>query len=113
MNYRIVSQKNISVITMSGDISKDDRDSISQCLKELQELDADSIILYFKNVNSIEVPVHRDLALLQHEIRQKRTLKIVGLNSQLRTYLGEKGIIRGHEIGTSLNDVLAAMTKVG
>ncbi|MES2525943.1 MAG: hypothetical protein V4598_02605 [Bdellovibrionota bacterium] len=113
MNYRIVSQKNISVITINGDISKDDRDAISQCLKELQDLNADSIILYFRNVNSIEVPVHRELALLQHEIRQKRTLKIVGLNSQLRSYLGEKGIIRGHEVGTSLNDVLAAMTKVG
>ncbi len=98
---------------MSGDISKDDRDSLTQCLKELQELKSDAIIINFKNVNAIEVPAHRELALIQHEIRQKKILKVVGLNSQLRTYLGEKGIIRSHEVGTSLNDVLAAMIKVG
>lgn len=111
MNYKIVSQKKIAVLTISGNIGKDDKDSLINCSKELLENDSDSVVLYFKNVTSIEAIILRELTLLQHEIRQKKRLKVVGLNLQLKNYLAEKGVIRSNELGANFNEVIFDLNK--
>ena len=90
MNYQIVTQKKISILTLAGDISKDDKDSITGSVPELLSAESEAVIIYFKNVSSIEPAVLRDLTMLQHELRQKKKLSIIGLNSHMRHYLTEK-----------------------
>ena len=111
MNYQIITQKNISILTLAGDISKEDRDSIALTVKELLSAQSETVIIYFKNVASIEVAVHRDLTMLQHEVRQKKKLSVIGLNSQLKNYLTEKGVIRSHEFRQELHDILDSLNK--
>lgn len=113
MNYKIVTLNNVSILMISGNIGKDDKEALNSCSNELLTTEAASVILYFKNVTSIEVPALRELTLLQHEIRKTKTLKVVGLNLQLKTYLTEKGVIRGNELGTNLNEVLFSLNKPG
>ena len=112
MNYKIVSQKKIAVLTISGNIGKDDKDSLMNCSKELLEDDSESVVLYFKNVTSIESIILRELTLLQHEVRQKKRLKVVGLNLQLKTFLTEKGVIRSSEVGANFNEVIFTLNKM-
>lgn len=110
MNYQIVTQKNISILTLAGDISKEDKDSLAGSISELLSAQSDSVIIYFKNVASIEVAVHRELTMLQHEVRQKKKLSIIGLNNQMKSYLTEKGVIRSHEFSQELHDRLRITT---
>lgn len=111
MKYNIVAQKNIAVLTLSGNIGKEDKESLGTCSKELLESDADSVVLYFKNVTQIEAMILRDLTLLQHEIRQRKRLKVVGLNLQLKTFLSDKGVIRSNELGSNLSEVLFSLNN--
>lgn len=97
MNYEIVTQKNISILTLTGDISKDDKEKLTGSLGELLSAKSNAVIIYFKNVSVIENGVLRELTILQHEVRQKKKLSITGLNSQLKTYLVDKGVIRPGE----------------
>jgi len=93
---------------MSGDISKEDKDLITGSVPELLSAESEAVIIYFKNVSSIEPAVLRVLTMLQHELRQKKKLSIVGLNSHMRNYLTEKGVIRSHEFSQALHDRLRA-----
>ena len=99
MNYRIKSHNNVCVVTLNGDIGRDDRDSLLACAEEIKKEDFQSAILLFQNVTSVEVGAYRELTLLQHEIRQKRDrLHVVGLKGELKEDLGEKGVIRFKEL---------------
>jgi hypothetical protein len=65
----------------------------------MKDQDFNSAMIFFKNVEAVEASVFRELTLLQHEIRQKKDrLHIVGLKSNLKAVLGEKGVIRGSEV---------------
>ena len=97
VNYEIVTKKNVSILTLAGDICKDDKESLTESVPELLSAKSNAVIIYFKDVGNIETGVLRTLTLLQHEVRRKKKLSIVGLNSQLKNYLQEKGVIRAGE----------------
>lgn len=112
MKYKIISQNGISVLTLSGDISREDKEGLLACSTEIKNVETDSVVIYFKNVSSIDPQLHRELTLLQHELRKNnKRLQVVGLNLQLKTLLAEKGVIRSNEVGASLNEVLSSLGK--
>jgi hypothetical protein len=99
MNYKITTHNNVCVVAISGNISREDRDSLVKCIEEIKDQDFNSAMIFFKNVEAIEVAVFRELTMLQHEIRQKKDrLHLVGLKNTLKIALGEKGVIRGNEV---------------
>ncbi len=107
MKHKLINQKNVSILTISEDILKEDGPILQACAKELAETKSVLTILNFKEVNTIEAIVLRELTVLQHEIRKSESaLKIVGLKPAVKNYLIEKGIIRQNEIKASLDEAL-------
>lgn len=112
MKYKIITQNGICILTLSGDISREDKETIITCTNEIKSVETDSVVIYFKNISSIDPQLHRELTLLQHELRKNnKRLKVVGLNLQLKTLLAEKGVIRSNEMGVSLEEVLSSLGK--
>lgn len=109
MKHKLINQKNVSILTISEDIVKEDGPLLEACAKELADKKSMLTIINFKEVNSIDVIVLRELTVLQHEIRKSESeLKIVGLKPAVKNYLMEKGIIRQNEIKASLDEALRA-----
>lgn len=107
MKHKLINQKNVSILTISEDISKVDAPLIEECIKELSGIKSTLTIINFKEVNSIDNIVLRELTVLQHEIRKSESvLKIVGLKPAVKNYLIEKGIVRQSEIKSSLDEAL-------
>lgn len=111
MNYKINSQGRVVILTIQGLLTKEDIPDINKCKNELFENETPfAVVLNFKNVGRIDLTVHRDLTLLQHEIRRVKSLvRVVGLNSRLRAILEEKGVLRGSEVGHDLQEVLKSL----
>lgn len=108
MNYRIQTHNSVCVITINGDIRRDDRERLLQCAEEIRPLEFQSAILLFQQVDVIEMGVYRELTMLQQEIRQKREkLRLIGLKYTLKCVLGEKGIIRFGELIDDLKEVIS------
>lgn len=107
MKHKLINQKNVSILTISEDIVKEDGPALEACARELSEKKSILTIINFKEVNSIEAVVLRELTVLQHEIRKSESvLKIVGLKPAVKNYLIEKGIIRQSEIKATLDEAL-------
>lgn len=113
MNFKIIEQREIAIVTISGNIGREDKESLASCTQELTKSPAKSVVIYFKNVTQIENLILRELTLLQHEMRQNnKRLRLVGLSLQLRSLLIEKGVIRSNELGTNLNEVIFSLNKL-
>ncbi len=109
MKHKLINQMNVSILTISEDIAKEDGPLLAACAKELAEKKSTLTIINFKEVNNIEAVVLRELTVLQHAIRKSESdLKIVGLKPAVKSYLIEKGIIRQSEIKASLDEALRA-----
>src|SRR5690606_11950218 len=105
--YKIITKGDFVVTTFKGRISKDCKDSLSTCHQELLSFDSKNIVLYLKDVEGVETSIFRELTLLQQDLRKKnKLLFIVGLNSTLKQFLYNRGVIRLGEVGTSLEEVL-------
>lgn len=106
MNYRIHHHNNVFVVTINGNIGRDDREQLLACAEEVKKARFQSAILFFQNVSAVEMAVYRELTLLQHEIRRKNRLRIVGLKGDLKDDLGERGVIRMNELIQDLKEIL-------
>jgi anti-anti-sigma regulatory factor len=114
MDYKFFFQNSIAIVTLTGDIGRKDKESLSNCTKEILEKELSSVVIVFKNVNAIETSVFRELTLLQHEIRRKNIdLWIVGMSMSIKVALIDKGVIRTQEIKSSLPEALEAINKAG
>lgn len=104
--YKFVNKNELVIVTLKGKLVKDSQEMLVKCTDEFLQLESRLIILYFKEVSSIDKTVHRQLALLQQEARKSKRLFLCGLNSALKQELLEKGIIRLNEVKGSLEEVL-------
>lgn len=110
MVYKIISQKNVSIVAISGDITRHDKELLEKCYKEAAEiLESRVLIILFKNVSMVEPITFRDLTMIQHDARKKNmNLRVVGLSSSVKNTLSSGGVIRLAEIKNSLDEALAA-----
>ena len=109
MEYKIITQKNVSVLSFSGDITRHDRESLEKLYEEVSGIQCEKAVLVFKNTNLVETITFRDLTMIQHEFRKKNAaVKIVGLPLMLKNTLSEGGVIRLAEVRNSLEDALAS-----
>lgn len=104
--YKVVNKNELVIVTLKGKLVKDSQEMLEKCTKEFAQLESKLVILYFKEVSSIDKTVHRQLALLKQEARKSKRLFLCGLNSVLKQELLEKGIIRFNEVKGSLEEVL-------
>ncbi len=112
MNFKILNQNAICVVTFNGDMLKADREVLSECSQNLKAIDCNAVILYFKNVSAIDPAVYRSLILVQFELRQRQLkLRATGLGLQLKTQLIEKGVMRSNELYPTLNDVITDLNR--
>lgn len=107
--YKLIHQSHVSVITLKGRIGKDARELLEQCRKEIESVDAEVVILLFKDVPSVDPAVFREFTLIQQDIRKKNTqLYLIGLSNTIKNYLNERAIIRLNEVRNSLEEVLTS-----
>ncbi|MFP5386740.1 MAG: STAS domain-containing protein [Bacteriovoracia bacterium] len=113
MKYKTINQNNVCILTISGDLTRDDSEILTTCSNEVKSAEAAIVVIFFKNVSVIDPLLFRDLTMLQHDLRKKgKKIYIAGLNVQLKTTLSEKGVIRGGEVFASLNEVLITLSKL-
>lgn len=111
-DYKIVSKNTVTVITLSGKLSKDSLNQLENCRKDLAQDAASVMIIYFKDVPTVDPCVFRELTILQQEIRKKNAhLYVTGLDNSNRQYLLDKAIIRNSEIRKSLMEVFEDLKK--
>ena len=110
MIYKIINQKNVSIVTISGDITRHDKDLLEKCYKEVVEiLESKLMIILFKNVSMVEPVIFRELTMIQHDARKKNMdLRVVGLTMSVKNLLSRGGVIRLAEIKNTLDEALAA-----
>lgn len=106
LTYKLVQKNELAIITLKGNLSRSSEESLIKCTGELLQTEAKVIILYLKEVSTIDKFIHRQLALLQQEARKGRKLYICGINPHLKQELLDKGIIRFNEVKGSLEDIL-------
>lgn len=111
MEYKINSQNGIVVVSIIGNITRNDVDAVMVCKTEiLSGPSPRAVILNFKGLTLVEAIAFRELTLLQHDVRKiKSEIRIVGLSLPMRNLLSEKGVIRANEVGNSLIDVLNSL----
>lgn len=103
--YNIKSKNGFTVVTWVGPMTKESREQLEQCHQELLVIQENVIILYFKEVLSLDATVFRTLTMLQQDLRKKnRSVNLVGLCSAKKQLLLEKGIVRISEIKPSLEE---------
>jgi anti-anti-sigma regulatory factor len=103
--YNIKTKNGFTVVTWKGPMTKDSREELEKCHQDLLQIEENIIILYFKEVVSLDATVFRTLTMLQQDLRKKnRSLNLVGLCSMKKQLLLEKGIVRIGEIRASLEE---------
>lgn len=108
MEYKIINQKNVSILSIQGDITRHDRENLEKCVQEVIGLEPTLMVLLFKNVNLVEPVTFRDLTLIQHETRKKNAqLRVVGLSLAMKNTLSSGGVIRLAEFKNSLDEALS------
>ncbi|HXH32623.1 MAG TPA: STAS domain-containing protein [Bacteriovoracaceae bacterium] len=106
-DLKITSKFGYEVITLSGRITKDAKDNLETCTQEIINSTSKTFILFFNDVSVVDNTVLRELTLLQQEIRKKKVeLFLVGLGSEIKQQLIDKGIIRMSEVRKSLEEVV-------
>lgn len=76
-NYKIVNKDELMIMTFKGKLVRDNLERLVKCTEEFLQCDSKLVILYFKEVSTIDKTVHRQLALLQQEARKGRRLGAV------------------------------------
>lgn len=110
--YKIASKNGVSVVTLKGKICKEAKDQLDNCLKEILSANSTHMILYFKDVTTLEPSMFREFTILQQEIRKKNIpLYLTGLDNSTRQYLVDRAVVRLHEIKKSLQDIFDEMAK--
>jgi anti-anti-sigma regulatory factor len=105
--YQIVEKGPVVVLTLKGRLTKEVKEKVEECIKEVSIYESKTFILYFKSVIGIDQIALRDFSLLQQEIRRKNEhLFLVGLTSSLKQDLYDRGVIRLNEVRNSLEDAL-------
>ena len=105
--YNIKTKNDYAVVTLNGPMTKDAREQLEQCHQDLMLFEAKNIILYFKEVLTLDAGIYRELTLLQQDIRKKnKSLNLVGLCASKKQILVDKGVVRVTEVKTSLEEAL-------
>lgn len=113
LDYKIISQNNVTIITFSGKITKESKEQLITCRELLTTEKSSTVILYFKDITTFEPCTFREFTLLQQEIRKNTVdLFVAGLDSKTKEYLLDRAVIRLSEIKKSLSDVFETMKKV-
>ena len=108
-DYRIIFQNDVLIVTFKGMISKETKDRMQNCLQEIIALEPKLSVLVFKDVPAVDMPIFRELTMIQQEIRKKGgKLFITGLSVSLKNYLIEKAIVRNGELKNSLEEALSS-----
>lgn len=106
-SYKMIVKNAVAVINFQGKMTKEAKETLTKCQKELVESASKNVIFIFKEVPSVDHIVFRELTFLQTEARKNGlSVYIVGLSSSLKQYLTERGVIRTTEIKPSLEDTL-------
>lgn len=107
LQYKLVENNGVTIISLKGKISKNSKEIFDKCFQELLGLNSDVVIFYFKDVPAVERGALRDLTLLQHDIRKNnKAVIITGLSTILKQDLVEKAVIRLNEVKPTLEDAL-------
>ena len=111
-SFKITSKKDVTVVSFTGKIDKDSKAMIEECRKQVIAVRPSLVVIYFKEIKSIDATILREITLFQHEIRKKRIeLYIAGLDNNMREFLLERAVIRVSEYKKTLLDVFEQKLK--
>ena len=103
--YNIKTKHDFTVVTWTGPMTRDARVMLEQCRQDLLIFESKIIILYFKQVQTLDATIFRQLTILQHDVRKKnKSLKLVGLGGDKRQLLIDSGVVRLNELKASLEE---------
>jgi hypothetical protein len=106
MQYQIVNKSQVGILAISGDITRGDKEILEKCQQEVGGIEAKVMVIFFKNVSTVEPSTFRDLTLIQHELRKKMDVRVVGLDLQTKMALSAGGVIRLAEVRSSLDEAI-------
>ncbi len=111
--YKIASKNGVSILTIKGKLCKEAKDQLENCRQEILAANSTHMIIYFKDVTTIEPSVFREFTLLQQEIRKKNIpLYLTGLDNSTKQYLIDRAVVRLSEFKKSLQEIFDEMAKV-
>ena len=105
--YKVNEMREFLVITLKGKITRDCKDNLQACLQESLEFKSKNVLVVLKDVIGIDHSMSRDFALFQQDIRKiNKAFFLVGLKLHLRQELDSRGLVRVHEVKSSVEDIL-------
>ncbi|HXH76152.1 MAG TPA: STAS domain-containing protein [Bacteriovoracaceae bacterium] len=108
-DFKITTNKVVTVVTFQGRITKESVERLEKCRGDIGPMNSKLFIIYFKDVQCVEYSAYRELTLIQQEMRKKDSLLcIVGLNSELKALLTTKAIVRTSELKKTLEEAIRA-----
>lgn len=109
-SYKLIEKSPVTIVTFQGRMNKSSRESLLKCHEDLEKLQGGNVMLYFKDVQSVDHIIFRELIILQTELRKKGvTISIVGLSLSLKQFLIEKGVIRLSEFKSTLEEAFKCL----
>lgn len=110
--YFISIKEPFLVIAFLGHMTKVSAAVIEKCQAEILASQAKFIVLGFRDVSKIDLPVVPALVKIQKSIRDaKKELRVASLRPDIKTLLLDAGAIRHEEVQLNLPDALQSFSK--
>lgn len=108
LNYRIISEKKISIVIFSGVFTNKFQNTQEECLTQLSKTGSKTVVLRFADITRLDKTTHRFLVRLQNLIRNELSanVRVCEIKPVLRTELLDIGIIKSAEYYENLKEAL-------
>lgn len=110
--YFVAANAPFLVASFVGRIDKDSLEKIEKCEREMNSHEKIKyVILYFREVPTVNLEAIAALTSLQRRIREKYELRICSLKPDLKEKLIKLGVVRGLELADNLQATLLELKK--
>jgi anti-anti-sigma regulatory factor len=106
---KIFEKDDLLVITLKGNITRECKNHLQQCLDEALKFEQKVVVLILKELTGVDKIMSRDITLFQQQLRNKnKGLFLVGLKPQMKYDLDSRGLIRSSEVKNTAEEIITS-----